>query len=178
MYGKALEAMQRVALSRLVPSQAATTGTQWIRAPRFPKLTVRRAGAGASREWWPWPPASPLMPGLLLFPFGKGLLLHCHHWEKLPQQLPALLPDRGAAGKRTLGGKGWVVMRPQHGEQPCAPRHSQACASTGDNVSCLFTGWSRPGWLQCLAPCGLMLQCWECPRGYWPYMVPCGKSAG
>lgn len=68
--------------------------------PTFPGSPCAGLGAGAGWEQWPWPPASPSMPGLVLFPFGKGLLLHRHHWETLPQQHPAPLPAGRGGGCR------------------------------------------------------------------------------
>lgn len=153
-------AMERVALGRMAPGQAAAAGARRTGAPRFPWRSPRAGpGAGAGQERWPWLPANPSTPGPVLFPFGKGLLLHRHRRETLPQQLPALLPAEGGCGedKPQMGG----------GEQPPAPRHREACTDLRDNVSCLFTGvWSQPGRLQRPAPSGLVFQCRECPGGH------------
>lgn len=92
MYSTVPGAVERVALGRLAPGQDEAGRTRALPFPGSPRTEL---GAGAGQEQWPWPSASPLTPGLALFPFGKGLLLHRHSRETLPQQLPAPLPTRG-----------------------------------------------------------------------------------
>lgn len=153
MYSTVLGAVERVALGRLASGQDEAGRT---RALPFPGSPHTGLGAGAGQEQWPWPSASLLTPGLALFPFGKGLLLHHYSQEMLPQQLSAPLPTRGVQRRQTpeyqgMGGNKTSLW----GVAPCT--------NPGDSGSCLFTGCSRTGWLQCLDTCTLMLQHWECP---------------
>lgn len=162
-----------------LPAKLRPLGPTGLGPPAFPGFLRAGPGAGAGRERWPWLPASPSTPGPVLFPFGKGLLLHRHRRETLPQQLLAPLPAwgrGGAAGKMNLRGKGMGKgMRPCRRVQPRAPRRREARTDLGDNVSCLLTGWSRPGRLQRLASCSKHR---ECPGGHRTSRTTMGAARG
>lgn len=152
MYSTVLGAVERVALGRLAPGQDEAGRTRALPFPGSPRTGL---GAGAGQEQWPWPSASLLTPGLALFPFGKGLLLHRHSEEMLPQQLSALLPTRRMRGRQTPEYQGM-------GGSNTSPWGAAPCINPGERGSCLFTGCSRTGWLQCLDTSSLMLQgLWE-----------------
>lgn len=51
------------------------------------------------------------------------------------------------------------------GGNKTSPWGAAPCTSPGGSGSCLFTGCSRTGWLQCLDTSRLVLWHWECPSG-------------
>lgn len=124
-------------------------GSLSCRNPPQPGSLCARPGAEAGRERWPWPPASPSMPGLVLFPFSKGALLHHHRREMLPQQLPALLPAGGTVGRTNPGANEQVAMRPHCEEQPYTLRFKEARTKLG--IMCPAYSWAGAGLDGCSA---------------------------
>lgn len=142
-------------------------------APRVQGQELGPAGSGG-----PGPPPAPRRLASRSFHLVKASCSIATAGKRCLSSSRPCSPLGELRERQTLGTKGRVAVRPHRREQPHAPRLREACTNPGDNVSCLFTGWSRPGWLQHLAPSSHMLQCWERTRGRWPSRGTVGAVRG
>lgn len=154
-------AMERVAPVGLGPGQGcgcwgpADRGPPLSQAPRAQGWELGLAGSGGPGR----PPAPRCLASCSFHLVKASCSIATTGKRCLSSTRPRSLRRGGCCRKdKPRGAKGRVAMRPHRGEQPRAPRRREACTNPGDNVSCLFTGWSRPGWLQCQVPSGLVLQ--------------------